>query len=278
MDTPLSVAVLRDHVDVVELLLQRGAATEPSQDVAVPTPLSTALHNSSFDVAFQLLWGGADASRVIGMPEVEDADVAEQSGLAGRWWRYVRAGWFRGELRCWSRDAHAVFPSAFCNDVASVLLATLGSLDFERAEAAWPGLALHDNPLRMLREQHLLEPLFNALLLAHMGGPAAPPRADPGEPTVRDQLHAVVSMQRRMLFHALHTVLPMLLANVHVPDAPTAGEPSMPAGVPPGMSAHDLLLMAAQQVPNALATYDALLAQLGGEPTPPAPPPGSEPQ
>ena len=99
-------------------------------------------------VVFTLLWHGADDT-------------------AARWCRPMPlevAAWVRGELHTWRRSRHDQFPRAFRDDVAAVLLATLGN--DERAE----------NPLRVVRQQLVLNKLFKALLRAHMGGAVATSR------------------------------------------------------------------------------------------------------
>ncbi len=78
------------------------------------------------------------------------------------------SAWRAGALRCWSRRHHAVFSAAFRADVASLLLACLGS-------SATPG---ERNPLRLLSEHKLLRHVFVQLLKLHMG---ALPRAAAGE-------------------------------------------------------------------------------------------------
>ena len=103
------------------------------------------------------------------------------------------AEWPRGSLRAWRLDAHALFPAAFRADVQALLLATLGSPDAGDAAAegcvgeAGPAAdgvrggrcvsARLQNPLRVLHQRGFLEALFQPLLILHMGGPVAPPRA-----------------------------------------------------------------------------------------------------
>ncbi len=107
--------------------------------------------------------------------------------------------WRGGGLRAWRREAHALFPAAFRADVAAALLATLGSHG-AAAIAAGPaassavavscGTRQQRNPLRMLRDLHLLDAVFQALLLAHMGGAAAvqqaPLECEPAPPPADD--------------------------------------------------------------------------------------------
>jgi uncharacterized membrane protein YgcG len=170
------------------VLLRAGAALE-ARDGDGATPLALAAEHGQRDAAFELLWRGADAGAADGAAGATPG-AAAAAGAARPDVAALLAAWPRGELRAWSRARHAVFPAPFRADVASLLLATLGSSssrgDAETAPTA-PGAAAGSvvtaratrgvNPLRALQQHFLLEELFRALLLAHMGGPPVVPIA-----------------------------------------------------------------------------------------------------
>jgi hypothetical protein len=92
--------------------------------------------------------------------------------------------WPRGGQLAWSNATHKMFPAAFRADVAAALLATLGSPETAGRRGAKAaacagggseptGGGTLRNPLRMMREQYLLEMVFKALLKLHVGVPAA---------------------------------------------------------------------------------------------------------
>lgn len=91
------------------------------------------------------------------------------------------AAWARGELRTWRREQHPLFPVAIRADIASTLLATLGSVegrDAADADADAGAVVARarrgaENPLRLLASHMLLDSIFHALLIAHMGCPPA---------------------------------------------------------------------------------------------------------
>ena len=88
------------------------------------------------------------------------------------------AAWARGELRTWRCEQHALFPAAIRADIASTLLATLGSMDGRGDADADAGAVARprrgaENPLRLLASHMLLDSIFHALLIAHMGCPPA---------------------------------------------------------------------------------------------------------
>ena len=180
--TPLCEAAEAEEWDVpLEvplLLIQRGAAVEAAADQEL---LARAAQRVHADLGLHLLWRGADARSV---PPEHVAAGARDVRPPGPGLQPLLAAWLRGERRVWSRAEHVLFPSAFRADVAATLLATLGSLAEEVLEAhgersAAPGRRALLNPLALLRNHALLEPLFAALLRAHMGGPpAALPPAD----------------------------------------------------------------------------------------------------
>ncbi len=162
--TPLLAAAYGGHAQCVRLLLQRGALID-ARDLQGWTPLHQAV-SSRFDgraVVLELLWRGADAA-------VTDNAGRTPTAIAAHYEKHdvanMLAAWLRGELRVWSRAAHAMFPAAFRADVRATLLA-MG------ATSSANGLAsAQHNPLRMLRDHHLLDEVFKALFIAHMGGPA----------------------------------------------------------------------------------------------------------
>ena len=103
--------------------------------------------------AFRLLWSGADPSQV--PQEAAPPDALE-----------LVAAWRRGELRHWTRRLHPLLPAAFRADVAALLLATIGTPDAGKGA----------NPLRrLLLDCSMLDGILQALMLAHMGPPAALP-------------------------------------------------------------------------------------------------------
>ena len=161
--------------ECARVLLESGAAI--AADIRLPLA-TAAVAGRSRDLVFHLLWRSVD------VPGRMDEPRNEEQAAAQRAIEFMLAQWSRGGLRAWHRDAHFAFVAAFRTDVASLLLATLGSLEEGADDAAGAGAAsrsaLWRNPLRMLRHEgqgELLELVFQSLLIAHMGGPAAPPRA-----------------------------------------------------------------------------------------------------
>jgi hypothetical protein len=188
----LHVASMFGRVDAARALLRAGASLE-ARDGDGATPLALAAEHGRGEVALALLWRGADAAAA----DAAGATPRDAAAAAGR--ADVAAmleAWARGELRRWSRAAHAHLPPAFRADVAAALLATLGSRrcdneDGDSAQRASPqrhasgnetmsperqrppvcALAPRANPLRALREHSLLEALLDKLLLLHIEGP-----------------------------------------------------------------------------------------------------------
>ena len=203
----LHVAAMFGRSAAARVLLRAGASLE-SRDGDGATPLALAAEHGHGDCALELLWRGADVAAADG----EGATPRDAAAAAGR--ADVAAlleAWARGELRRWSRTAHAFFPAAFRADVRATLLAMLGSrrcqerdglTQQQRAEPQHhaaapaaahspqqgsrrlPGCALAPgmNPLRALREHSLLDALLDALLLLHMEGPPCRPQPPPQLP------------------------------------------------------------------------------------------------
>ncbi len=187
-ETPLYCAALCAQandlgLDCAWLLLNRGAALDhhSSRNLA-----SCASKRPDRELAFLLLWRGVHVPAP-NLDEANEEGAAEQLLL-----KLTLAEWQRGGLRVWSRPVHDLLPAAVRADVASALLATLGSLDDGSDNAddsrqrygAASDQALDSsrggqpNPLRTLRQQHVLDNVFTVLLVAHMGRPAtAPPPA-----------------------------------------------------------------------------------------------------
>ncbi len=170
--TPLVMAAMSGHAQCVRLLLQRGALNVVNRDRSGWTPLHSAAvaARGARATVFELLWRGADAAATCRSGETPAYVAArnEKHDIAN-----LLAAWQRGELRVWSRAVHAMFPAAFRADVRAVLLAI--GVASVRAPAGVRTLALAgENPLRLLRDHHLLDEVFKALLIVHMGGPAAP--------------------------------------------------------------------------------------------------------
>lgn len=189
----LHVASMFGRVDAARALLHAGASLE-ARDGDGATPLALAAEHGRGEVALALLWRGADAAAA----DAAGATPRDAAAAAGR--ADVAAmleAWARGELRRWSRAAHAHLPPAFRADVAAALLATLGSrrcddedgdaqraspqrrasasdetmMSPERLRPPVCALAPRANPLRALREHSLLEALLDKLLTLHMEGP-----------------------------------------------------------------------------------------------------------
>ena len=119
----LHVASMFGRVAAARALLRAGASLE-ARDGDGATPLALAAEHGRGEVALALLWRGADAAAA----DAAGATPRDAAAAAGR--ADVAAmleAWARGELRRWSRAAHAHLPPAFRADVASALLATLGS-------------------------------------------------------------------------------------------------------------------------------------------------------
>ena len=147
-------AVAKRYRNLVFMLLWRGVRVEDSTS------------NSDDDFTEPLLDASAAADKL-----VIDTMLIE---------------WPRGSLRVWRSETHAFFPDAFRADVRALLLVTLGSLDATAAVADGHGgeagpaacgtsaarriVRRLQNPLSMLHAHRLLEPIFQALLHAHMGG------------------------------------------------------------------------------------------------------------
>ena len=205
--TPLHVFVKaggrkRLDLECTLTLLQSGATmlTQTVGDSWVAL-MRLALVRRYRDLVFTLLWHGVDEEGVTVSDSYSDSDdsddyVHDESAAAEKLAiETMRAAWAGGGLRAWRLDSHASFPAAFRTNVQALLLATLGSLDAAAAVAqdhagdagpvrrsarfARRTAVLLPNPLRTLHERDLLEPIFQALLHAHMGGPPAPPRATP---------------------------------------------------------------------------------------------------
>ncbi len=160
-----------------------GLPSSPARDArassATPqsTPLALAAEHGQRDAAFELLWRGADAASLDGVGTTPGGAAA---GAGRPDVAALLAAWPRGELRVWSRAAHAAFPAPFRANVAAVLLATLGTAEGGvPATATVPGSPRRHNPLRELNEHSLLCELFRVLLPLHMGGPSVlrPPPA-----------------------------------------------------------------------------------------------------
>ena len=178
---------LEDQLDCTLLLLQRGATITPQMTGPELLKLATdAVVHRRRDLVFTLLWRGVRVEAPEGGEAVEGAsEVADKLAI-----ETMLVEWPRGCLRAWRLEWHALFPSAFRADVGSLLLATLGSrlLDVGAEDSAGEAESMPraarrtahqpQNPLRTLHEHRLLEPVFQALLLAHMGGPARPPLAN----------------------------------------------------------------------------------------------------
>lgn len=181
---PLHIAAANGSHVSARRLLEHGTAVD-SRNAAGITPLQLAAFEGHCEVVFELLWRGADTTAA--------------TYRDGRPYAII-AAWRRGELREWRREVHALLPAAFRADVAAVLLATFGRPAVaggagssrrlrprsipggEAAQRARDASSAHipppaENPLRMLQSHHMLEPLFNALLIAHMGGRPVLPRA-----------------------------------------------------------------------------------------------------
>ena len=179
--SPLHLAVLntlrvpvQQCLGCAQLLLQHGA-TIPTQMMNSQELLqfaTDAVAHRRREVVFKLLWRGVH----VVAPELGDAvDDTNATAVADK--RAVDtmlAEWSRSRLRAWRLDMHALFPAALRADVQAVLLASLGSLDKRDGLVAESAV---QNPLRMLHERRLLEPIFQVLLLLHMGGPPSPPHA-----------------------------------------------------------------------------------------------------
>jgi hypothetical protein len=191
------------HLECALLLLQSGATilaqTDGDSWVALMR-LAFALRYR--DLVFTLMWRGVHAGGLM-MSDSDDEDDEsdsddedDESAAADKLAiETMLAAWAGGGLRAWRLDSHASFPAAFRINVQALLLATLGSLDAaatvaqdhagdagavrRSARVARRTAVLLPNPLRTLHERRLLEPIFQALLHAHMGGPPAPPRATP---------------------------------------------------------------------------------------------------
>ena len=176
---------LENQLDCVLLLLQLGATITPQMTGPELLKLATdAVAHRRRDLVFTLLWRGVRVEAPEGDEAVDGAsDLADKLAV-----ETMLTEWPRGGLRAWRLEWHAVFPSTFRVDVRSLLLATLGSLDVgaeDRAGEAdsMPRAARRtarppQNPLRLLHEHRLLEPVFQPLLLAHMCGSARPPLAN----------------------------------------------------------------------------------------------------
>ncbi len=182
-DTPLSCAAImsleeagQNALECARLLLARGAALDDESSSAL---VSCVTAMRARDIAFLLLWRGVH----VPSPYLDEA--VEEGATENLLLDLTLTEWQSGGLRCWRRDVHALFPAAVRADVAATLLATLGSFDDGSAGADdAPRAARQQNPLLTLRQQHVLDMVFTALLLAHMGGPAAvanpaPPAAQP---------------------------------------------------------------------------------------------------
>jgi ankyrin repeat protein len=188
-ETPLSCAatcVLEGEneypLECARLLLAHGAALDDRSSAAFA---SCASERHDRELAFLLLWRG------VHVPSPNQDEMVEEDAAENLLLDLTLTKWQSGGLRCWTLDTHALFPAAFRADAAATLLATLGSLDGGSAEAddvpraarRRPGMACGQtpsasparlqNPLLMLRQQHVLDNMFTALLVAHMGGPAA---------------------------------------------------------------------------------------------------------
>jgi hypothetical protein len=195
--TPLHAVFVADdsghqqgRLDCILTLFQGGATLPASiADQALPRLAAKAVEHSRRDLVFTLLWRGVNVEGSIGGADNDDDESAPADKLAIQ---TMCAEWQRGTLRAWRSETHASFPGDFRTNVQALLLATLGSLDAavavaqdhagdagpvrRSARAARRTAVLLPNPLRTLHERRLLEPIFQALLHAHMGGPPAPPR------------------------------------------------------------------------------------------------------
>ena len=165
-----------------QLLLQRGAiiTAQLMNEPGLTKLAAKAVSHRRRDLVFMLLWRG------MCVEAPEGSDAASVTAVTGKHSVHtLLAEWQRGSLRTWRVESHGLFPVAFQTGARSLLLATLGSLDASAAvaqdgvdEATRAGRRTAcrlQNPLRTLRERCLLEPLIQALLLAYMGGPPAPP-------------------------------------------------------------------------------------------------------
>ena len=207
--------LFRRRLDCVQLVLKRGATTAVgSTDRALRKLGTKAAARRCLDSVFTLLWHGVhveaptgdaySAADAVAVKDVQEfagvsPDLWQELGFRDEEWETVMvqvadihstsganrlavenmlAEWSRGGLRAWRPDVNALFPAALRADVQAVMLATLGSLDVDdhAGESAAVARRLH-NPLRMLHERGVLQPVFQALLHMYMGGPPAPPRA-----------------------------------------------------------------------------------------------------
>lgn len=197
-ETPLGCAatcVLADEreysLECTRLLLKHGATLDDRSSAAFA---ACASERHERELAFLLLWRG------VHVPSPDLDEMIEEDAAENLLLDLTLVEWQRGGLRCWRHEVNPLFPAAVRADVASTLLATLGSLDARSADAGdarhrsgggacgqalGASPAVRQNPLLMLRQQHVLDMVFTALLIAHMGGPAAV--ANPAPPDAAAQ-------------------------------------------------------------------------------------------
>ena len=169
------------------LLLQAGATiTSQFNGQALNSLASHAASRRCRELVFALLWRGVHVTAPEDSTSDNEDDASDdgdaETALADKLAvDNMLADWPSGRLRAWRSETHALFPAAFRADVQALLLATLGSLDaaaaVDETTHAHHRAAPMQNPLRMLHERDLLHAIFQPLLLAHMGGPPAPPLA-----------------------------------------------------------------------------------------------------